>query len=48
LEENIRNLESWKLLAKSELQYFSKIIGAEKPIKRHKPQGENGSFIGFS
>jgi len=41
-------MESWKLLTKSKLQYFPKIIGAEKPIKGHKHQGEKGSFIGFS
>jgi len=42
-------MESWKLFTKSKLQYFSKILGAEKPIKGHKHQIEKGeSFIGFS
>ena len=34
------NLETWKLLTKYKLQYFPKILGAEKPIKGHKHQGE--------
>jgi len=38
LLQNTRIMENWKLLIKSKLQYFSKILGAEKPIiKRHKP-----------
>jgi len=41
-------MESWKLLQKSKLQYFPKILGPEKPIKGHKHQGEMGSFIRFS
>jgi len=31
--QNTRILESWKLLTKSKLQYFPKILGVEKPIK---------------
>jgi len=48
LLQNIRILESWKLLRKSKLQYFLEILGAEKSIKEHKHKGERGSFIGFS
>ena len=35
-----RIMESWKLSIKSKLQYFPKILGAEKPIKGHKHQGK--------
>jgi len=31
-------MESWKRLTKYKIQYLSKILGAEKPIKRHKYQ----------
>ena len=37
-------MESWERLTKSKLQYFPKILGAEKPIKGHKHQGEGGEF----
>ena len=42
LPQNTIILESWKLLTKYKLQYFPKILGAEKPIKGHKHQGEKG------
>ena len=46
---NSGKMETWKRLTKYKLQYSLKILGAEKPIKGHKHQGENGeSFIGFS
>ena len=38
-------MKKWKLITKSKLQYFPKILGAEK---EHKHQGEMESFIGFS
>jgi len=38
--KNFEKLETKKLLTKSKLEYFSKILSAKKPIKRHKSQGE--------
>jgi len=38
--QNKKNYGMWKLFTKSKLQYFSKILGAEKPIKGHKHQVE--------
>jgi len=38
--QNTRILETWKLLTKYKIQYFSKILRVEKPIKGHKHQGE--------
>jgi len=40
-------LETKKLLTKSKLEYFLKILGAEKPIKRDKLQGEREASQGF-
>jgi len=44
LLQNKKNYGKWRLLTKSKLQYFSKILGAEKPIKGHKHQGEGGEL----
>jgi len=42
-------METWKRLTKYKLQYSLKILGAEKPIKGHKHQGEKGELHrGFS
>ena len=40
LLQNKKNYGKWKLFTKSKLHYFPKILGAEKPIKGHKHQGE--------
>jgi len=37
-------METWKLSTKYKLHYFLKILGAEKPIKGHKHQGEKGEL----
>jgi len=42
LLQNKKNYGKWKLFTKSKLQYFPKILGAEKPIKGHKHRGEKG------
>jgi len=34
LLQNKKNYGKWKLFTKSKLQYFPKILGAEKPYKR--------------
>jgi len=38
--KNSGKLEIEKMLTKSKPKYFSKILGEEKPIKRHKLQGQ--------
>jgi len=44
LLQNKKNYGKWKLFTKSKLQHFPKILGAEKPIKGHKHQGERGEL----
>jgi len=40
LLQNKKNYGKWKLFTKSKLQYFPKILGAEKPIKDTSIKGE--------
>jgi len=42
LLQNTRILESWKLLTKYKLQYFPKILGAEKTYKRTQASRRKG------
>ena len=44
LLQNKKNYGNWKLFTKYKLQYSLKILGAEKPIKGHKHQGEKGEL----